>query len=527
MGATFQVAKETDSRIGKSARRSRFSGLPAAVHPLLSLQQQAGNQAVQRLVRSGSEFRLVVSSPADLQERQADTIAQDVMRSPGKQQHGAIGRKSSETGRPAVSHSALDRAVPSPGQPLDAHTCGLFESRFGYDFGNVRIHTDAQANRLSNALAAKAFTQGNDIYFSDNRYDPHSTAGQTLLAHELVHVTQQSGQSAGLIQRSMQESLTPTALGGFELGLETRKAPATPGMEGTIKFLPAPTGPYSTDIALIQTANVVDVGGATTPVSGGPLHWTGPEEPRNEVETSGGTFVDMIYGNQPPGAAPTPNYVQQADIAADPARNHNGWLRSPGDVREASLFDDPQSTVDTDFKLETAAKGTDNRVVYGSLEWGFKIRAGVVQDEYRHPHGLESAEFDAALERFRGHFAHEQIVLYFDTDRDQPMPGEETKLSDVLSYMHRYPDVQLKLEGFADEAGAAGHNLDLSLRRAQNVAGILSGMGVDPARIQSEDKRGATVVFSPGSAAAAAGSLRANRRVVISFLRTATTPIQP
>jgi outer membrane protein OmpA-like peptidoglycan-associated protein len=538
----FEIAKERGRRIGESTRRNPSSHPP--VHPLLALQQQAGNQAVQRLLQSGVvQARLAISSPGDLEERQADKIAQDVMRSPAaersthadagnmseksSQQHGAIERRSLEAGRPAVPHPAFDGAPRSPGQPLDAQTSAFFEPRLGYDFANVRIHTDAQANRLSSALAADAFTLGNDIYFNKNRYDPRSNTGQTLLAHELVHVTQQSAQSAGTIQRSMQESLTPTALGGFELGLETRKPPASPGMEGTIKFLPDPTGPYSTDIALIQTANVVDIGGATTPHSGAPLDWSGGEAARNQVRTPGGTFIDMIYGGQRPGSAPTANYVQPADIAADPLRNHNGWLRSPTDVREASLYDDPNWTQDADFKLETIAKGTDNRVVYGSLEWGFKIRAGVVQDEYRHQHALESAEFDAALERFRGYYTHESIVLYFDTDRDLPMAAEETKLGDVLSYMHRYPDTQLKVEGYADEVGAAGHNRELSLRRAQNVADILAGMGVDPARIMTPIPRGATPAFSAGSPAAAAGSLRANRRVVITFIRTATAPIKP
>ena len=410
---------------------------------------------------------------------------------------------------------------------------GLFEPRFGMDFGHVRIHTDAQANRLSHALAAHAFTHGSDIYFNENRYDPHSKTGQTLLAHELVHVSQQSGQPTGLIQRSMMESLTPSALGGFELGLETRGAPAAPGLEGTIKFNPDPTGPYSTEIALIQAVHETDVGGRTTPLSGAPVDWsnvgTGSESPRNEAQTPlGGTFIDALYADNPRGAAVTPNYVQAADIAARPTQNYHGWLRSLSDVHEASLYDYPSANFDVNYDFETVAKGTDNQVVYGSLGWGFKIRSGVVKDEYRHPHALESAEFDATLERFRGYYTHEPIVLYFDTDRDQPMPGETTKLSDVLSYMHRYPDAQLQVEGYADETGPAGHNLDLSSRRADNVVTILESMGVDPAHIDPITlAHGATTAFAPGSPAAAAGSLRANRRAVITFVRTATAPINP
>ncbi len=418
------------------------------------------------------------------------------------------------------------------GAPLPAATRETMEEKLDTDFSGVRVHADPQAQQLSSALGANAFTTGKDIYFNQSRYDPESKAGQSLLAHELTHVAQQGGGNAGPIQCDMMESLAPTALGGFDLSLATRGAPQ-PGMEGTIKFNPDPTGPYSTEIALIQTANLVDMSANTTPIPGSPVDWrhsgTGTEAPRNEVRTPlGGTFIDAIYADAPRSSAVTPNYVQAADIAFRPADNYHGWLRSPTDVREASLYDYPSSGFDRNFTFETVAKGTDNQVVYGSLDWGFQLRSGVVQNEYRNPHALESAEFDEALERFRGYYTHEPIVLYFDTDHDLPMAGELTKLSDVTSYMSRYPDVSLEVDGYADETGAADYNRGLSQRRAENTVTILTGMGVDASRISDITVgHGATTTFSAGSPAAAAGSLRANRRSVISFVRTAETPIAP
>jgi len=427
------------------------------------------------------------------------------------------------------------------GNPLSAATRDSMQEKLGSDFSAVRIHSDSKSNRLSNALGANAFTTGNDIYFNENRYDPQSRAGQSLLAHELTHVAQQSGSSAGPIQCNMMESLMPTALGGFDLDLATRNAPAAPGMEGTIKFHPDPTGPYSTEITLIQTANDVDVGGTTTPFPGSPVDWShvgiGAEAPRNEVRTTGGTFIDFLYGGPPfapRSSSVTPDYDQPTDIAANPAQNYHGWLRSPTDVRDASLYDYPSSGGDRNFTFETVAKGSDNRVVYGSLDWGFQIRAGVVQNEFRHPHALESAEFDQALERFRGYYTHEPIVLYFDADLDLPVAGELTKLGDVTGYMSRYPDVILQVEGYADETGPANaaaradYNSNLSLRRAENVVTLLSGLGVDASRIDPLTiGRGETTTFSAGSPAAAAGSLRANRRVVITFVRNASSRIVP
>jgi outer membrane protein OmpA-like peptidoglycan-associated protein len=77
------------------------------------------------------------------------------------------------------------------GAPLDLQTRDFMESRFGFDFGGVKIHTDGDADRLSSSLSAEAFTVGNHIYFSQGRYSPHSMSGRLLLAHELSHTLQQ------------------------------------------------------------------------------------------------------------------------------------------------------------------------------------------------------------------------------------------------------------------------------------------------------------------------------------------------
>jgi len=89
------------------------------------------------------------------------------------------------------------------GRPVPRETRGLFEARFGADFSGVRIHTGTNATTLNRAIQAKAFTRANHIYFSDGAYDPSSSAGQTLLAHELTHVIQQGqgGDSRGSVQR--------------------------------------------------------------------------------------------------------------------------------------------------------------------------------------------------------------------------------------------------------------------------------------------------------------------------------------
>lgn len=66
------------------------------------------------------------------------------------------------------------------------------EQGFGADFGAVNIHTDSEAQKMNEQLGAQAFTTGNDIYFNEGKYNPNSSEGKHLLAHELTHTLQQS-----------------------------------------------------------------------------------------------------------------------------------------------------------------------------------------------------------------------------------------------------------------------------------------------------------------------------------------------
>ena len=77
------------------------------------------------------------------------------------------------------------------GFALPADIRAQMEAAFNADFSKVRIHTDNQAVQMSKTLKAQAFTTGNHIYFNAGKYDPISTPGQFLLAHELTHTLQQ------------------------------------------------------------------------------------------------------------------------------------------------------------------------------------------------------------------------------------------------------------------------------------------------------------------------------------------------
>lgn len=87
---------------------------------------------------------------------------------------------------PPLVHEVLG----SSGHPLDQPTRGFFESRFGHDFGHVRVHADAAASESAQAVNALAYTVGSHVVFRTGQFDPQSISGRRLLAHELTHVVQ-------------------------------------------------------------------------------------------------------------------------------------------------------------------------------------------------------------------------------------------------------------------------------------------------------------------------------------------------
>lgn len=80
------------------------------------------------------------------------------------------------------------------GRQLSGKLLAEMSHQFGADLSDVTIHTDSEATALNKELGAHAFTHGKDIYFNAGKFNPETAAGKFLLAHELTHVVQQSGE---------------------------------------------------------------------------------------------------------------------------------------------------------------------------------------------------------------------------------------------------------------------------------------------------------------------------------------------
>ncbi len=147
-----------------------------------------------------------VSSPHDAAEREAVSVARQVVQMPAPAAVVATGAPRSPwvqrfaphiqrrgDGAPPLGAAAASEiaAARGGGAPLPPAVRTFMEPRLRADFSSVRVHTDARAAGLATQVQAQAFTVGGDIFFGRGRFQPESADGRELIAHELTHTLQQ------------------------------------------------------------------------------------------------------------------------------------------------------------------------------------------------------------------------------------------------------------------------------------------------------------------------------------------------
>ncbi|HEV7890517.1 MAG TPA: DUF4157 domain-containing protein [Pyrinomonadaceae bacterium] len=175
----------------------------------------------------GLQAKLVVNTPGDIYEQEADRISEEIANTPeprqghacacgggcpscrnGQDAHGRLQMKHVEANNPGgpAAPPIVHETLRSSGQPLDSATRDLMESRFGHDFSRVRLHTDAQAAESARAVNARAYTAGRHVVFGAGQFTTGTGAGRKLLAHELAHVVQQGDGDTGRLSRVPNEA---------------------------------------------------------------------------------------------------------------------------------------------------------------------------------------------------------------------------------------------------------------------------------------------------------------------------------
>ena len=157
----------------------------------------------------GLQTKLQINQPGDIYEQEADRVAEQVLAKPACPHVSSaspriqrFSRQSSE--QTGAAPPSVNRALASPGRPLEPVLRQDMEQRFGHDFSRVRVHSDVASEISARQVNAHAYTSGYDIVFGLGRFAPATLAGRRLLAHELTHVVQQTETPDGLQTKLIQ-----------------------------------------------------------------------------------------------------------------------------------------------------------------------------------------------------------------------------------------------------------------------------------------------------------------------------------
>jgi hypothetical protein len=175
------------------------------------------------------QAKLSINQPNDAYEQEADAMADHVMRMPDASLHAntffrpsvtAVQRKcahceeeekkmqrkeiNSDESDAGPSTENYINSLNGKGRSLSNEERKFFEPRMGYDFSDVKLHTDTAAAKSAQSVNALAYTSGNNIVFNEGQYAPASDTGKKLLGHELTHVVQQQkADNTATVQRSI------------------------------------------------------------------------------------------------------------------------------------------------------------------------------------------------------------------------------------------------------------------------------------------------------------------------------------
>jgi hypothetical protein len=185
--------ERNQTRVAHSATQKQVadhSQSDSAASQSAEFQTLVGNQAVGRIMAGTAEGAFEAMMGAELGGALTGAETQGLTGSNQMMLAKMQTLKRDHSGTGTASGDVLRMVAASQGKPLPPAIAQCMSAALGHDFSNVHIHTDAAAAHAAQGIGAKAFAQGSDVYFDAGQFQPGSSGGDKLLAHELAHVVQ-------------------------------------------------------------------------------------------------------------------------------------------------------------------------------------------------------------------------------------------------------------------------------------------------------------------------------------------------
>lgn len=201
------------------------------------------------------------------------------------------------------------------GLPLEPQLRTEMEDRFQADFSTVRVHSDAESERLNRQLSARAFTAGDDIFLGR---DTPPTESRTI-THELAHVVQQQS-----ITRQDRAIVAPS---NDPYEYQARSASNAPSHPQAARAIPASARSNMFALAPLHTSTLIqrDVGSDS--------YNRGYQDALNEADPNPGPLSDYALADYNEGYAKGRYDVSQqatSSTPAPPSNTQQGPAYTPG-----------------------------------------------------------------------------------------------------------------------------------------------------------------------------------------------------
>lgn len=426
-GDCAEYRKKREGVLQRAAVNSApVNGVPPIVHDVLSSPGQPLYMGIHTFMESrfGHDFSQVqvhtrvpyvasaglkVGSPNDQYEQEAEHVAEGVMRIP------------------------------------DSGRTNLSSQHVGYDFSQVRVHTDTNAALSAQMMQAKAYTVGRDITFGAGQYEPETAEGKRLIAHELTHVIQQ--QSAGngsLFMQRQEEEKPPDPKDPFKDEGKQKRPFDEDDLNDQVKFKS-----FSCGMETGSPKCCLDLG------MGDPFCLSG-----DSIDDALGRFRRRVPKLDP-------------------------WLKNCPPERRKPLGCCGENTIWDGRTCAPIIGPVLGRCIppeqWDIVEGRCKIVSQPQQPAQRLP---EPSLTLPQRERPRFGTVESLVIDHFDVDGTDVPDGYSDQLDHLAQLLNNvYPDVKVHVEGHTDSTYTQAYNQGLSERRANSAKDELTNRGVDASRI--------------------------------------------